>query len=380
MKNVQELKHREGDTVSRIKEKERVLEQVAYEHRQKVLKDEEMLRYKDAEVKKTVEMELLLCKQERDKTQELAREYDRKLGEMSELRLKLEKEMAEELSSFKSAYQKQFTDKDFELHRRVLAVDEDENRVRLQQDRLRESEKRNATILSEIEALRKELDELRKENNRYSRDTLSQQEQIRTLNDNLKRENDIAKSRESEARVFGQENRTLKKLMEDGKEDYATYKGDQNRLMQNLRLQMDETREMIDRIRETKDRELKRNRDKFDDERRKEAEKYQFEYDKLREEIQLFARTLGQEENLNKQLSMLNYKLQGNMSDLGKGFSGARYDDEATHVDGPRFHPSFDVDNDVSDQLYQRKKAWADLEREGEEVKHNIKSLMRKEP
>lgn len=94
------------------------------------------------------------------------------------------------------------------------------------------------------------------------------------MNDNLKRENDIAKARESEARVFGQENRTLKKLMEDGKEDYATYKGDQNRLMQNLRLQMDETREMIDRIRETKDRELKRNRDKFDDERRKEAEKY----------------------------------------------------------------------------------------------------------
>jgi len=37
---------------------------------------------------------------------------------------------------------------------------------------------------------------------------------------------------------------------------------------------MDETKEMIDRIRESKDRELKRMRDKFDDERRKEAEKY----------------------------------------------------------------------------------------------------------
>jgi len=36
------------------------------------------------------------------------------------------------------------------------------------------------------------------------------------------------------------------------------------------------------------------------DELRKETEKYQFEYDKLREEIQLFARKLGQEENLNK--------------------------------------------------------------------------------
>ena len=59
---------------------------------------------------------------------------------------------------------------------------------------------------------------------------------------------------------------------------------------------------MIDKIRDTKEREMKRLREKADDERRKEVEKYQFEYDKLREEIQLFARKLGQEENLNKQL------------------------------------------------------------------------------
>jgi phage host-nuclease inhibitor protein Gam len=89
-------------------------------------------------------------------------------------------------------------------------------------------------------------------------------------------------------------------LLEDCKEDHNQHKGDQNRLNQNLRLQLDETKDMIDRIRETKDREMKRLREKADDERRKETEKYQFEYDKLREEIQLFARKLGQEENLNK--------------------------------------------------------------------------------
>ena len=76
-----------------------------------------------------------------------------------------------------------------------------------------------------------------------------------------------------------------KKLLEDGKEEHTQHKQDQNRLNQNLRLQLDETKEMIDRIRETKDREMKRIRDKADDERRKEIEKYQFEYDKLREEI-----------------------------------------------------------------------------------------------
>lgn len=86
-------------------------------------------------------------------------------------------------------------------------------------------------ILQEVGDLRKELDELRKENSRFSRENLDQKEQIRTLNDNLKRETEISKAREAEARVFGQENRALKKMLEDGKEDHNSYKSDQNRLI-----------------------------------------------------------------------------------------------------------------------------------------------------
>lgn len=80
---------------------------------------------------------------------------------MSNIRIKLEKEMADEMNKFKSNYQRQFQDKDFEIHRRILAVEEDESRVKLANERLRESEKRNATILNEIEAMRTELDGLR---------------------------------------------------------------------------------------------------------------------------------------------------------------------------------------------------------------------------
>jgi|DEB0MinimDraft_12_1074336.scaffolds.fasta_scaffold11579_4 hypothetical protein len=43
----------------------------------------------------------------------------------------------------------------------MLAVEEDESRVKLGTDRLQESEKRNASILKEIDSMRKELDELR---------------------------------------------------------------------------------------------------------------------------------------------------------------------------------------------------------------------------
>ena len=114
---------------------------------------------------------------------------------------------------------------------------------------------------------------------------------------------------------------------------------------------MDETKDMIDRIRETKDREMKRLREKADDERRKETEKYQFEYDKLREEIQLFARKLGQEENLNKQLSMLNYKLQNNLTDLGKDFGGRDEDNYSRSIKTSTFYPTsaLDIDNDTNE-------------------------------
>ena len=67
---------------------------------------------------------------------------------------------------------------------------------------------------------------MRKDNNRFNKENLDHKEQVRVLNENLKREIEIAKSKESEARVFGQENRTVKKLLEDSKEDYTNFKND----------------------------------------------------------------------------------------------------------------------------------------------------------
>ena len=76
---------------------------------------------------------------------------------------------------------------------------------------------------------------------------------------------------------------------------------------------------------------------------------------------------------------MLNYKLQNNLTDLGRDFGGR--DDDYRGVKSSTFYPGpLDVDNDTGSDLYARKKAWADLEKEQDEVKHNIKSLMRKAP
>jgi ATP-dependent Lon protease len=79
---------------------------------------------------------------------------------------------------------------------------------------------------------------------------------------------------------------------------------------------LDETKELIVGLKDGKEREFKKLREKCDEEVRRETDKYQFEYDKLRDEIQMFQRRLGQEESLNKQLGSLNHKMQQNMGEL----------------------------------------------------------------
>lgn len=58
-------------------------------------------------------------------------------------------------------------------------------------------------------------------------------------------------------------------------------------------MQLEETKEIILTLKDGKEREFKKLREKCDEEVRRETDKYQFEYDKLRDEIQMFQRRLG---------------------------------------------------------------------------------------
>lgn len=77
---------------------------------------------------------------------------------------------------------------------------------------------------------------------------------------------------------------------------------------------------------------------------------------------------------------MINYKLQNNVKTLGKDFYGQDDDFEGGAIN---FHPKraeMDLDNDLNDEIFKRKQAWAELEKEQEDVKSGIKNLMRRAP
>lgn len=176
--------------------------------------------------------------------------------------------------------------------------------------------------------------DLTKDHNHSVKDVRELTDQLRVANENLKSTTEIAKSREKENNILANENKTLKTMMEDFKKEGQILKDDQNRLISNLRLQLDETKELVSKIKETKEREFRKLREKCDEEIRRETDKYQFEYDKLREEINMFQRRLGQEENFNKQMSVLNSKLNSNLSDLRGQYSVERAEEDNDYLRG----------------------------------------------
>ena len=76
MDKVRELKEREENAMQRIRSRESELDKSAYTHRQSVLKTEENARYRETDAKKTVEMELLVVKSEKERMQQNIHDYE----------------------------------------------------------------------------------------------------------------------------------------------------------------------------------------------------------------------------------------------------------------------------------------------------------------
>jgi len=107
---IKELKLREQNAIDRLRQKEQEVEKAAYEHRQKVLKDEELMRYRENDIKKTVEMELYIVKAEKERMARTIHDYEIKISDLETYKVRLEKRHTEDLERFKSDYQRSFKD------------------------------------------------------------------------------------------------------------------------------------------------------------------------------------------------------------------------------------------------------------------------------
>ena len=76
------------------------------------------------------------------------------------------------MERFKSEYQRQYKDQDFEIHRRRLACDEDEHRINLEKERLMRVETRCQAAEKELEELRTDYKNITDQNVRTNRESM----------------------------------------------------------------------------------------------------------------------------------------------------------------------------------------------------------------
>jgi hypothetical protein len=74
------------------------------------------------------------------------------------------------MERFKSEYQRQYKDQDFDIHRRRLAIDEEEHKVDMDKERMMRIETRCQAAESELETLRKDHREITTDHVKMNRD------------------------------------------------------------------------------------------------------------------------------------------------------------------------------------------------------------------
>ena len=107
-------------------------------------------------------------------------------------------------------------------------------------------EDRCSAAEKELTELRTDYKKITDEHVYMNRENGDYKEQLRIINENLKRQTEIAVARERESNSLVDENKTLRGLMDGLKQDAANLKENQGSLIVNLRKQLDETNDMIE--------------------------------------------------------------------------------------------------------------------------------------
>jgi septal ring factor EnvC (AmiA/AmiB activator) len=86
------------------------------------------------------------------------------LKELEVHRLKIDKEHLEAIERYKSDLSRSFADQDFDLHRRKLQLEENEQRVKLERDRIANIENANIALNKDLTQIKDELKRFSAEN------------------------------------------------------------------------------------------------------------------------------------------------------------------------------------------------------------------------
>ena len=178
---------------------------------------------------------------------------------------------------FKRQYERLHDDENREMQKRKMRLEEDQQRFHLNADRYHTMETDKLTLDKESSQMKKENTELRHDRDRFLLEINQMKDQVRVLTDNLRRDKEVMDTKTNENKVLTTEINMMKELFDNYKKQSEQRKEEQNDIISNLRMQIDETRLMIDSIHENSKKEKDKMYKKHKEQRHKDEENFTYQ-------------------------------------------------------------------------------------------------------
>ena len=387
---IKELRVREAEILERCKIKEREIEAAAFEHRQKVLKDLETLRFKDQDSKKTVEMELIVIKNTREQLMQKEKEADLKLKDLNLLKVALEKKSQSEIDEYRRKIDSQRDDERRELQVRRMQLEEDEHRFHLNKEKFLNSEKTKTQLEKENFTLKDELEALKITHDKMTSEHHDIRDQLKVLSNNGLRDNEIINSKTSQVENYQNEAKTLRELLEAQKDQLRSEKDTNKEIIQNLNIQIKNLKEDTNSLKQRYANELERIVKESEYEKDGYKKVHDKEQNQLKREIDLLNHKVEVEQQLSKELTIHNDKLTRDRNDINNRYQidsiqrddylrgdvarvGIRHHDFLTNNGIPLVEGM--TDPQLGEEYVERQRVWSDLENASRDVKRNINKI-----
>lgn len=144
------LRQREENILAKLKDRERLVEQAAYEHRQQVLKDIELIKSKEREVERIKQSETDKIRVELEKVQKFEKELAKRSSDLDQREKEQELHINKEIQHFKREYEMEHDAMSKSIKQDHLAISREKERLKYELDKVEDYKEEISTLKSEL--------------------------------------------------------------------------------------------------------------------------------------------------------------------------------------------------------------------------------------
>ncbi|KAL4502122.1 hypothetical protein ABPG72_000357 [Tetrahymena utriculariae] len=227
MDRLTKLREREKDTLEKCTNKMKEIESINHDHRQRILKDFELLRMREHEIDKQRILNDETLKIQKQKLENLEQELKEKIKKAEEYALIIEKKYQNDLAYTKLEAHRDLEAEKLEIIEKKRILDEDMYKIKQVKETAAQLTDQTKKLSEDNRKLTDELIEVRRQKKEQEFELVQLRDNIRTVSDSYKRDQDSARNLEQKLKIKDEEVNFFKSALEEQKKLVDQYKQSQ---------------------------------------------------------------------------------------------------------------------------------------------------------